>query len=73
MQYSVDSRTVRSHDVSGDLPPKFEAVIALKGSTDAEPVTMADFRNLLTTAVNQLGIPTTALMGLDVTLAFRWS
>lgn len=72
MQWTVDVRTVRRHDATGDLPVGQEATIELGKATDTEPATLADFRALLTTAVSNLGIPGTAVVIDNVRLSLRW-
>jgi hypothetical protein len=66
-------RQVRAHDpVSGDLPARFEATIAVDKPTEGDPVMLSEYRDLLVAAINQLNIPPTARLLEGATLALRW-
>jgi hypothetical protein len=73
MRWTVDVRTVREHDQTGDLPPRFEATIRVEKPDAANPVTLTDVRNLLTAAVSQLSIPGTSLLTDELRLSIQWT
>lgn len=72
MNWSVDTNTVRRHDATGDLPPQFRATINVDQAEDPETVTLAEYRALLTQAVNNLNIPADALLTSGTRLDLSW-
>jgi hypothetical protein len=72
MKWTVDVRQIRSHDATGDQPTAFEATISVAKPTDTDPATLANYRDLLISAIQNLNIPATALLTDGTTLSIKW-
>jgi hypothetical protein len=75
LNWDVDTRTVRRQVGGVDQPAQHVATIKIDKPLEEDPATqatMAEFRQLLTRAVNQLGIPDDAKILEGVTLVIQW-
>lgn len=72
MIWTVDTRTVRRHDATGDLPQEHQATIEVGKPAPGDPVTLAEYRTLLATAVNNLNIPDNAMIIEGTRLDISW-